>query len=61
LFWSRKGPSLRKKRRNKGVDEKKSGHWLDSYQDTLIVNIADCKRDIYEACCPESLPEKRQS
>jgi len=57
LFWSRKGSSLRKERRNKGVDEKNSGHWMT----ILIVNIADCEGDIYEAYCPESLPAKRQT
>ena len=57
-YWSREEPSLRKERRNKGVDEKESSHWIDSYQDscalqgqlpgTIIVNMADREGDIYE-------------
>lgn len=57
-YWSRSEPSPRQDRRHKGVDEKESRHWLDSDQDscvvqgllpgTLLVNIADREGDIYE-------------
>jgi hypothetical protein len=57
-YWSRDKPCPRKERRDKGVDEKESGRWIESYQDscalqgqlpdTLIVNLADREGDIYE-------------
>lgn len=57
-YWKRDKPSPRRERRYKGVDEKESGHWIDSYQDscalqaqmpdTLLVNLADREGDIYE-------------
>lgn len=50
-YWSRDKPCPRKERRDKGVDEKESGRWIESYQDScalqgqlpgvLIVNLAD--------------------
>lgn len=57
-YWSRDKPSPRVERRAKGVDEKESRHWLDSYQtscalqgqipETLLVNLADREGDVYE-------------
>jgi len=57
-YWTREPPSPRAQRRYKGVDEKESRHWLESYQDscalqgqlpnTLLVNLADREGDIYE-------------
>ena len=57
-YWSREKPSDRKDRRNKGINEKESGHWIESYQescalqgqlpDMLVVNLADREGDIYE-------------
>ena len=57
-YWSRGQPSPRGERRHKGVDEKESRHWIDSYQDscalqalmpdTLLVNLADREGDVYE-------------
>lgn len=57
-YWSRDCPSPRRERRDKGVDEKESGHWIESYQDscalqgqlphTQVVNVADREGDIYE-------------
>lgn len=56
--WSRDEPSPRSKRRQKGVDEKESRHWIESYQtscalqgqlpNTLLVNVADREGDVYE-------------
>jgi len=56
-YWSRDESSPRAERRRKGVDEKESGHWIDSYQDrcalqarlpdALLVNLADREGDIY--------------
>jgi len=57
-YWSRDKPNQCNERRSKGVDEKESGRWLESYADscslqgqlpnTLIVNLADREGDIYE-------------
>ena len=57
-FWERNKPSPRSERRYKGVDEKESGRWVESYQEscalqgqlpnTLLVNIADREGDLYE-------------
>jgi len=57
-YWARDESSPRSSRRTKGVDEKESRHWLESYQDscaiqaqmpeTLLVNLADREGDIYE-------------
>ena len=57
-WWNRDEPSPRKGRRDKGVDEKESGRWIESYEescalqgqlpDTLIVNLADAEGDVYE-------------
>ena len=57
-YWSRTESSPRKDRRYKGIDEKESFHWVDSYQDscalqgqlpaTIVVNMADREGDIYE-------------
>lgn len=57
-YWARDEASPRQERRRKGVDEKESGHWLESYQDScalqgqmpdsLLVNLADREGDIYE-------------
>ena len=57
-YWTRDKPSPRKERHNKGIDEKESRHWIESYQtscelqalipETLIVNLADREGDIYE-------------
>lgn len=57
-WWERDEPSPRKERRTKGVDEKESGRWIESYEsscalqgqlpDTLIVNLADAEGDVYE-------------
>jgi len=57
-YWTREAPSPRQQRRSKGVDEKESYHWIESYQDscalqaqlpeTLLVNLADREGDIYE-------------
>lgn len=70
-YWSRDEPCPRKERRHKGVDEKESGHWIDSYQasctlqgqlpSTLCVNLADREGDIYEwyAEYMEYAPETR--
>jgi hypothetical protein len=58
LYWARDEPSPRAERRYKGIDEKESGRWIDSYQDscalqarlpeTLVVNVADREGDVYE-------------
>ena len=70
-YWARDEPSPRAERRHKGVDEKESGHWIDSYQDscalqarlpdTLLVNLADREGDIYEwfAECADHAPAAR--
>jgi hypothetical protein len=57
-YWERAQPSPRGARRNKGIDEKESRYWIESYQascaaqgqcpNTLIVNIADAEGDLYE-------------
>ncbi|MCQ8117812.1 IS4 family transposase, partial [Methylomonas sp. WSC-7] len=57
-YWARDTASPRQARRCKGVDEKESRHWLESYQDScalqtqmpdsLLVNIADREGDLYE-------------
>ena len=57
-WWERDQPSPREERRYKGVDEKESGRWIESYEvscaiqgqapNTLIVNLADAEGDIYE-------------
>ncbi|OAI20639.1 transposase [Methylomonas koyamae] len=57
-YWVRDTESPRHARRHKGVDEKESRHWLESYQDScalqaqmpdsLLVNLADREGDIYE-------------
>jgi hypothetical protein len=57
-YWSQDCPSPRQERRAKGVDEKESRHWIESYQDscawqgqlpqTQLVNLADREGDIYE-------------
>lgn len=57
-YWARDNASPRQERRRKGVDEKESRHWLESYQDScalqaqmpdsLLVNLADREGDIYE-------------
>jgi hypothetical protein len=57
-YWARDTKSPREERRKKGIDEKESGHWIDSYQDscalqgllphTRIVNVADREGDLYE-------------
>src|SRR5207253_3555452 len=57
-WWSRDTPSPRKERRDKGIDEKESQRWIDSYQSscavqgqlpqTLVVNLADAEGDLYE-------------
>lgn len=57
-YWARDAASPRHERRRKGVDEKESRHWLESYQDScalqaqmpdsLLVNLADREGDIYE-------------
>jgi hypothetical protein len=57
-WWSRDTPSPRKERRDKGIDEKESRRWIDSYQSscavqgqlpqTLVVNLADAEGDLYE-------------
>ena len=57
-WWDRDEPSPRKERRGKGVDEKESGRWIESYEascalqgrlpETLIVNLADAEGDLYE-------------
>lgn len=57
-YWSRDEPSPRSTRRFKGVDEKESRHWIESYQascalqgqlpNTLLVNVADREGDVYE-------------
>lgn len=57
-YWPREIPSQRSERLHKGVDEKESRHWLESYQDscalqaqmpdTLLINLADREGDIYE-------------
>ena len=57
-YWSRDTQCPRKERRSKGVDEKESGRWIESYQEscalqgqlpnTMIVNLADREGDIYE-------------
>jgi len=56
--WQRLETSPRQERRRKGVDEKESRRWVAGYQlagevsslveGTLIVNLADAERDIYE-------------
>jgi hypothetical protein len=58
VYWKRDQPSPRSERRYKGVDEKESERWIESYQDscalqsqmpdTLLVNLADREGDIYE-------------
>jgi hypothetical protein len=57
-YWARDQPSPRPARRHKGVDEKESRYWIESYQascavqgqlpDTLVVNLADAEGDLYE-------------
>lgn len=57
-WWARDEPSPRAGRRGKGVDEKESRHWIESYQDscalqallpgTLLVNLADREGDVCE-------------
>lgn len=57
-YWARDSASPRQARRGKGVDEKESRYWLESYQDScalqaqmpdsLLVNLADREGDIYE-------------
>ena len=57
-YWQRLEKSPRNERRNKGVDEKESKVWIESYQescalqgqfpDSLLVNISDREGDIYE-------------
>jgi hypothetical protein len=36
-YWSREQPSQRCERLRKGVDEKESRHWLESYQDSCAL------------------------
>lgn len=57
-WWQRDEPSPRKERRGKGVDEKESRRWIDSYQSSCalqgqlpqsqVVNLADAEGDLYE-------------
>ena len=57
-WWNRDTPSPRQERRHKGIVEKESQRWVDSYQascaaqgqlpDTLVVNLADAEGDLYE-------------
>jgi len=57
-YWQRDKKSPRKERGEKGIDEKESGVWLESFQascalqsqlpDSLLVNISDREGDIYE-------------
>ena len=57
-YWSRETLTPRKERQGKAIDEKESGRWPESYQEscalqgqlpnTLIVNLADRKGDICE-------------
>ena len=57
-YWSRDPLCPHTEKRDKGIDEKESGRWLESYQEscalqgqlpnTLIVNLADREGDIYE-------------
>lgn len=57
-YWSRDPHCPHTDRHDKGVDEKESGRWLKSYQEscalqgqlpgTLIVNLADREGDIYD-------------
>jgi hypothetical protein len=57
-YWSRDPLCPHTAKRDKGIDEKESGRWLESYQEscalqgqlpnTLIVNLADREGDIYE-------------
>jgi len=57
-YWQRDKKCPRNERIHKGVDEKESGRWIESYQEssalqgelpgTLIVNISDREGDIYE-------------
>ena len=57
-YWARDTPSPRRERKHKGIDEKESCRWIESYQDscalqaqmpdTLVVNLADREGDIYE-------------
>lgn len=57
-YWQRQKKSPRNERRNKGIDEKESGIWIESYQescalqgllpDSLLVNISDREGDMYE-------------
>lgn len=57
-YWSREQSSPRGERRRKGVDEKESRHWIESYQascalqsqmpETMLVNLADREGDLYE-------------
>jgi len=57
-YWQRHQKSPRNERRNKGIDEKESGVWIQSYQEScalqgqlpgsLLVNISDREGDIYE-------------
>ena len=70
-YWARETPSPRAERHGKGVDEKESGRWIDSYQDscalqallpdTLLVNLADREGDVYEwfAECADHAPAMR--
>ncbi|MBF0219813.1 MAG: IS4 family transposase [Gammaproteobacteria bacterium] len=57
-YWNREEASPRAERRYKGVDEKESRYWIESYQascalqgqlsDTMLVNVADREGDLYE-------------
>ncbi len=57
-YWVRDRPRPRPERRYQGVDEKESGHWIDSCPDscalqaqmpeTLLVNLAGREGDLYE-------------
>jgi len=57
-YWARDKPSPRKERHSKGIDEKESFRWVDSYQDscalqgllpnTIVVSVGDRENDIYE-------------
>jgi hypothetical protein len=57
-YWCRDAPCPRTGRRYKGVDEKESRYWVESYQEScalqgqlpkaLLVNVADREGDIYE-------------
>lgn len=57
-WWNRDTPSPRQERRDKGIVEKESQRWIDSYQtscaiagqipNNLVVNLADAEGDLYE-------------